>query len=281
MIRYCAVAILVLASACELRAGGPEVSGPDAAAVKQVLFDYASSYFEGDAGKMEKTLHPSILNRGVVYSRTSGSTALITATAEAMLAGARDGRIRMDEDKRNVAVEVLDIQGPMASARVSSALWYDYVTLMNDDGHWVIVNSLWCPPSATDGIDFAAEETAIWETVGRMFDAFAKGEAERAAAGLHADCALRALRPSSNGAYTLENHSADTYLTAARSGSVPVISQNPAAVKVLDLYRDIALAKVDCAYTCQFLQLVRRDGQWKIVNALAILKSPHATTAAK
>ena len=113
----------------------------DSIAARAVVRDYVVAWYDGDAALMEQVLHPELAKRNLSADGT-GRTRFSQMGAMAMVRGTR-GRTKQPADQRPIEVTLLDIQGTVASAKVVSWDFIDYVHLAKADGRWVIVNDLW------------------------------------------------------------------------------------------------------------------------------------------
>jgi hypothetical protein len=116
-----------------------ERSAVEAAVVSAVL-DYFEGWFDGDAVRMERALHPDLAKRSLEQDgRTLNET-----TAEWMIdATARGVGRERDPGDRGIEVEVVDIHGTIANVTVRSAVYREYVQLVRTLEGWKIVNTLW------------------------------------------------------------------------------------------------------------------------------------------
>jgi hypothetical protein len=110
------------------------------AAVVSTVLDYFEGWFDGDAARMERALHPNLAKRAPA---TDGRT-LDETTAEWMIeaTGRGLGRER-DPGDRGIEVEVEDIHGAIANVTVRSSVYREYVQLVQMPDGWKIVNTLW------------------------------------------------------------------------------------------------------------------------------------------
>jgi hypothetical protein len=120
-----------------------EPSEADRADIRAAVLDYFDGWFEADADRMRRALHPSLAkrSRGQDPNRTP---AVASLTAEQMVAwtAAGFGRSRGGPD-RHVDVRIDDIAGSIASVAVRSADYIEYVHLVRVEEGWKIVNTLW------------------------------------------------------------------------------------------------------------------------------------------
>ncbi|MGH9906143.1 MAG: nuclear transport factor 2 family protein [Pyrinomonadaceae bacterium] len=115
----------------------------DAELIKQTALDYIEGWYEGNAERMERALHPELAKR-IVQSDPSGRSRLGQMGAMTLVQSTRDGGGKSTaKDKQQKDVTVLDVFGNAASAKVVASEWIDYLHLAKWKGRWVIVNVLW------------------------------------------------------------------------------------------------------------------------------------------
>ena len=104
------------------------------------MLDYFEGWFDGDAARMERALHPGLAKR----SLDEDGRTLNETTAEWMIdaTGRGFGKER-DPGDRGIEVEVEDIHGTIANVTVRSAVYREYVQLVRTPEGWKIVNALW------------------------------------------------------------------------------------------------------------------------------------------
>ena len=109
----------------------------DEAAVRATVADYIEGYYTGDAARMEKSLHPHYLKHTI-----SGSDGQLKMTEKTGLQIVQDVRSNGPErsPEKKEQITVLDIAGDIASAKLVTAHWVDYITLSKWNGEWKIVS---------------------------------------------------------------------------------------------------------------------------------------------
>ena len=121
------------------------VSDADKAAIKQTALDYIEGWYEGDAERMERALHPDLAKRIVRpnaenknYSRLDqmGALALVQGVK-------RGGGKQTPKDRQQKDVVILDVFENAASVKITASDWIDYLHIAKFNGRWVIVNVLW------------------------------------------------------------------------------------------------------------------------------------------
>jgi len=89
---FCLRSILVffLALGAQANAATSQVSAADAAAIRQAALDYIEGWYNGDAARMERAVHPSLAKRmvsrdaarGISLLNDMGAAQLIQGTGE-------------------------------------------------------------------------------------------------------------------------------------------------------------------------------------------------------
>ena len=98
--------------------------------------DYFEGWYDADVARMNRALHPELVKR-------STSDLSRVTTKERMLELTAEGAGREDGEDRTLEIEVDDVFGDIATARVQSAVYQEYVQLVRTDEGWQIANALW------------------------------------------------------------------------------------------------------------------------------------------
>lgn len=139
------VAIILLACFCEARAQ-TAISAADAAAIKQTALDYIEGWYEGNAERMERAVHPELAKRIVRTNPQNGASRLDQIGAMTLVQSTRKGYgTKIPKDKQQKDVTILDVFENAASVKVVASGWVDYMHMAKFDGRWVIINVLWEP----------------------------------------------------------------------------------------------------------------------------------------
>jgi hypothetical protein len=110
----------------------------DEQAIEQTVLDYFEGWFDGDAARMERALHPGLAKR----SPQNGG--LAEDTAQTMIEATRAGiGTRHPPEKRGIEIDVTDVHGGIATAVVHSEIYREYLHLARTEDGWKIVNALW------------------------------------------------------------------------------------------------------------------------------------------
>ena len=116
----------------------------DREAIKQTALDYIEGYYEGNAERMERALHPDLAKRIVRTDPSTGKSKLDNMTAPRLvqITQSRQGK-PTPPDKQQKDVTILDVFENAASVKIVAGDWIDYLHVSKFDGRWVIVNVLW------------------------------------------------------------------------------------------------------------------------------------------
>jgi hypothetical protein len=138
------IAIPLLVGLLALVPGGAYAqSAADSAAVRQAALDYIEGFYQGDAERMERALHPELAKR-IVRTDSAGASWISSMGASQLVNSTRAGHGReIPAADRRTRVSILDIFRNAASAKIDAGPWIDYLHLARVNGNWVIVNVLW------------------------------------------------------------------------------------------------------------------------------------------
>ncbi|MEO8572030.1 MAG: nuclear transport factor 2 family protein [Chloroflexota bacterium] len=116
----------------------------DAAAIRACLLDYFEGWFDGDAARMDRALHPGLAKHSLAQDDARSQT-LDLATKDEMVEATRHGRGRQrDLPDRAIQIEIASVAGDIASTVVHSAVYIEYVLLARTTDGWRITGTLWC-----------------------------------------------------------------------------------------------------------------------------------------
>ncbi len=116
----------------------------DSAAIRATALDYVEGWYEGNAERMSRAVHPELVKRIVVGDTATKRSVIETMGATALVNGARHGWGKeTPKAKQQKDVTILDIFGNASSVKAVMADWIDYLQIAKVDGRWVIVNVLW------------------------------------------------------------------------------------------------------------------------------------------
>jgi len=115
----------------------------DSAAIRQAALDYIEGWYEGNAERMERAVHPDLAKR-IINVDQRGRSVLGHQSAMTLVQNTRRGGGKdTPATERRTDVRILDTFGNTASVRVDADRWIDYLHIAKWNGRWVIINVLW------------------------------------------------------------------------------------------------------------------------------------------
>lgn len=135
--------LVVTVVACVSVQAQSVVSEADKAAIKQTALDYLEGWYEGNAERMERALHPELAKR-IVRRNPQGQTRLDQMGAMTLVQFTRQGGGKSTpKENQQKDITILDVFENAASVKAVAADWIDYLHVAKSNGKWVIVNVLW------------------------------------------------------------------------------------------------------------------------------------------
>ncbi len=134
-----------LAAAYVLTFGSVQAqTSADTTGIRATALNYVEGWYEGNADRMAKALHPELVKRIVVRDTTTGKSMVQGMGTSVLVNSTRHGYGKeTPKERQQKDVSVLDIFGNAASVKAVMADWIDYMHMAKVDGRWVIVNVLW------------------------------------------------------------------------------------------------------------------------------------------
>ena len=118
--------------------------GTDAEAIKQTALDYGQGWYEGNAERMERALHPDLAKRALMPDPRSGKGKIDHMSAMSLVQATREGYgTKTPPEQRRTDVTILEVFGNAACVKLEMHDWIDYMHMSKIGGRWVIVNVLW------------------------------------------------------------------------------------------------------------------------------------------
>lgn len=136
---------LMVGMLAALSASAGEGTTDERAAIEAAARDYVDGWYEGNAERMARALHPDLVKR-TVRALPDGSEILNTVSQSNMVTYTRAGygKKNKKEGQHNEVI-ILDVMSQTASVKTITHEFIDYLHLAKIDGQWRIVNVLWEP----------------------------------------------------------------------------------------------------------------------------------------
>lgn len=115
----------------------------DAQAIYQAVSDYYDGWYTPDVIRMERALHAGLAKRAIKLDE-AGKEYLLHITKEVMVdATQKGGGSHSPAEKKNWTITILDSYDEIASVKVDSGEYMEYIHLVKQSGQWLIVNVIW------------------------------------------------------------------------------------------------------------------------------------------
>src|SRR5689334_25430533 len=119
--RKSALLLLAILVACTAQVRAQSTTGSDAdkAAIKQTALDYIEGWYEGNAERMERALHPELAKRIVRTNPQNNQSRLDQMSAMSLVLGTRRGGGKdTPKERQQKDVTILDVFENAASVKV-------------------------------------------------------------------------------------------------------------------------------------------------------------------
>jgi hypothetical protein len=127
---------VLLSFGLSTNAQNKETPGDDASAVRSTVTNYIEAYYTGNAARLEQTLHSHYLKHKI-----HGNIPVREQTGADLVQAARSGEgTHLTQAERTQQITVLDVAGTIASAKLVTPGWTDYMTLTKINGQWKILS---------------------------------------------------------------------------------------------------------------------------------------------
>jgi hypothetical protein len=119
----------------------PPPTHDERAAVEACVRDYYLGWYEGDADRMARAIHPALAKRcfGQAVDR---APEIVESPADEMIAATAAGRGSARRGDR-LDIRIAELGGGIASVNVYADHYVDYLHLILTPDGWRIINALW------------------------------------------------------------------------------------------------------------------------------------------
>lgn len=112
-------------------------SAEDLEAIEQTALDYVEGWYQGDTERMERSLHSDMVKRIIRKDRVD------TLNEEEMVNYTRLNSGKGLAGQMKNIVTILDVYDNIATVKVDSVGYIDYLHIGKVNGKWEIINVLW------------------------------------------------------------------------------------------------------------------------------------------
>jgi hypothetical protein len=253
------------------------VTDQEKAAIEAAALDYMAGAHEGNAARIERSVHAELAKRSVM-KLPNGQEILRHAGFSRLAELVRAGQLPpLKEKEGQIEFTLYAVRDGLASGRVVSPMFYDYCHFANMDGQWKLLQVLWCPnPAAANdaapkpAFDPEKEKKAIRQAALDYLEGYYSGDAERMARAIHPElCKMLPVTLSQTGK-TMLNYAGSELLIEATRARMGLLDEDKRDIRltIFDVQPDIALVEALSTMFHDYLQLACINGEWKIVNVL-------------
>ena len=275
-IKLSIVTVVLVAAAMLAAAQTQGIPDAEKEAIIKTALDYGDGFYSGEAERMERAIHPDLNKIYVSALPQTGKFAVGYSTYSGLIELTRAKAGLLEPEKRKIQAAALLLNGDVACAKVASAMFDDFLTLVKIDGRWKIVNVLWTPgpgtPSrpAVPAVDAARDKAAILAAAEDYIQGAMAGDAVRMEKVLHPEVSRAVLTalPTGRTAVMRQGFSALVEPARAKLGVVPENARKT-EIGLIDVMDGMAFVEITTANSWSCLQMAVLDGQWKIFNILS------------
>jgi hypothetical protein len=244
--------------------------------IRKCALDYGDGFYSGDAERIANALHPELNKVLVTRINPSGKIIFQYSTVSGLIEMARGKSSFLAEDKRKENVAVLDVDGVVASARINTATYNDYLQMIKTDSGWKIVNVLWTfgpdaqqKPAVKD-FKYENEKEAINNAASGFCEGLMNNDAEKFEKTVNAETnVIQLSKIASTGKLYVSKLGQSLLAELFRNKlmRVPDDKKN-LDVKVLDTMDGYAFIKGITPILTFYLQMAKVEDKWNVINAL-------------
>ena len=118
-----------------------DASKEDIDAITAAAMDYIEGYVTGDAERHSRAYHPECLKRRLGRDEETGVYELIVVPPQVMVDYANTGRTIEDDCQFEVIIDA--VSEDIASVRVYSCNWVDFLHVVKARGEWRLFHVTW------------------------------------------------------------------------------------------------------------------------------------------
>ena len=243
-----------------------EPAGDDVAALERLISDYALGFHTGNAALVLGSVHRDLSKRGVDRNyRGLGVQTITWLEGESLrqMGINYDRAGQFDETTQRRAI-ILDLSGDVAVVELLAGDWYDVFTAVKVDGRWTLLDCIYGGLSEWEPAEVDAGEAAAVNAILATFaEAIQTGDDRGLDRVLNPISQFRTLSYR-DGRAVLHAQTRDQIYAADHAGRDP--EARDLEVQVLNASGVTAVGKIKRGRITYWVQLLRTNGSWSIVN---------------
>jgi len=246
------------------------------AAITATALDYADGFYSGAPERMERAIHPDLNKVFVVKLSATAKPSLQYSTYSGLIELTRAKVGFREQEKRNIKATILAVNGDLASVKLTSPMFNDFLQMVNVEGKWKIVNVLWEPgPESPNNpqhgnIDVENEKKTISSTVNDYYTGSFTNDVALLEKTIYPEMRIAQftkLPQTGKPFISRVGFGMITEAVRAKLRQVPE-NQQKVDVKILDVMDEMAFVEAITPMSTNYIQLAKMDEQWKIINIL-------------
>lgn len=231
----------------------------DLQAVRQAVVDYCEGYHTRNPEQTRRAYHSECLKRA--FASTEDDVWYLTVqTPASMVDVARIEHRRVENPEYEIIVD--DISQGIASVRLHSPGWIDYLHVVKARGEWRLLHAAYTESSNQTSNTHAEDEEEIIARTLDYIEAWFRGDAERHAKAYHPECIKRAYAEDGHGIIWT---SPQRMVEFCASGD-QVLEDAEWKIIVDDVAGDVATVRVYSTRWVDFLHLAKARGRWGLFH---------------
>lgn len=247
----------------------------DSAAIVQIALDYGDGFYSGDAERMERAIHPDFNKVSPIKMSETGNTFLYYSTFSGLIEMTKAKVGFLEEEKRKEKVTILKNDGDIAFAKITTAMFNDYLQMIKINDQWKIINVLWVSgddapgKKPLSGFNPENEKEVIKQAVTDLYEGVFTGDATKIEKSVHNEYNSATLSKLQNNAFFI-NKNGFTLIREVAQSKMQLLEKDKwnMQITILDIMDGLAAVEVDFPTNINYFQLAKMDGQWKIINSL-------------
>ncbi|MBN2508887.1 MAG: nuclear transport factor 2 family protein [Spirochaetales bacterium] len=230
--------------------------------MEKPIHDYIEGWYDKDPDRISRGVHPDLVKRSMI---PDGNNGFRNITRDGLLAavqsfGGQKGVERM------IDIDILDSSDTIATARLVSNEYVDYLHLGCLDNQWSIINVLWEYKSDTAREMTQELKSALEKPLRDYVEGWYDKDKERIARGVHRDLAKRSMNPESP--HGIDHYTLDALLDVVDEYGGANGNQRILEMELLDVGKSIATFKAVSNSYIDYIHLGYWENQWWVINVL-------------
>lgn len=248
-------------------------SDRDLREIRQAVVDYCEGYYTRNPVQTARAYHSECLKRDYVVTEDD-VWYLRVMTRASMVDVAGVERRKVDRPDYNIIID--DVSDTIASVRLYSDMWIDYLHVVKARGEWKLLHAAYTEVLEEEHVPSEADRDEITARVLDYVEAWYAGDAARHEKAYLPECVKRSYRLDSHHGQTstspeLYSISPEHMAELCASG-VSVLEGAEWEIIIDDIAKDVASVRVYSSQYVDFLHLAKARGRWGLFHVASHLR---------